>query len=196
MKKCLLFLICLLAFGVANCSLLNFDNEVTQYIVIKEGGNKLRPVAKIEYKVFIDRQEIVYRAEIPGQGRSELYKLRKCIIFDKDNWEGEPEISNFLFLDKVKFHNGKFQDANSVSWWTWHFDTDPKPNYVSKIISTGVEIGIGMMCFFVIIFVFILIHGELTEKKKVELNEKAVAKDIAKLTRTQREEFKKSGNIK
>jgi hypothetical protein len=94
MKKYLLFFICLLPFGFANCSnLANLDNEVTQYIALKEEGKKLRPVAKVVYRIFIDRQEIVYWIETPGQGRSELFKLKKCIIFDKNNWEGE---SDFL----------------------------------------------------------------------------------------------------
>jgi hypothetical protein len=186
----------MLAFGLANCSdLVDLDNETTQYIVVKK-GDQLRPVAKVVYKVFINRQEIVYWVEFPGQGRSELYKLRKCIIFDRSNWEGEPDFLSWLLPEKVKFHDGKFQDANSVSWWTWYYETEPGPGYFSKLLRVGIGFGIAMTVIIIIAVIIALIQEKLSKKKKIELIEKDLAKDITKFTRTQREEFKKSGNIK
>jgi hypothetical protein len=87
-------LLILLCFGFG-CS--DLDNEITQYIVVKE-GRQLRPIAKVVYKVFVDRQEVVYWVEIPGQERSQLYKLRKCIVVDAKNWEGDQTHTVFLPL--------------------------------------------------------------------------------------------------
>lgn len=196
MKKYLLCFICVLAFGLANCSDLIFSgDEITQYIVVNE-GNKLRPVAKVVYKVFINRQEIVYWVEYPGQSRSELYKLKKCIIFDRSNWEGEPDFLGWPLPKKVKFHDGKFQDTNSVSWWAWHYETEPEPGYFSKILRVGVGFGIVMTVLIIIVVIIAIIQEKLGKKKKIEISEKSVAKDIEKFTKTQREEFKKSGNIR
>ena len=57
MKKILTIYLLFLCFCIS-CSIL--DSEVTQYIAIKKSNGKIQPVAKVVYKVFIDKQEVVY----------------------------------------------------------------------------------------------------------------------------------------
>lgn len=124
-----------------------FNNEITQYIVLKNGA-KLQPVAKVVYKVFVDRQEVVYWVEVPGERRSQLYKLRGCIVVDKNNWEGEPEYySSVPWTTRVEFVNGKFINSDNASWWTWHFKTDPKPSNLALIVGSvmGILMIIGII---------------------------------------------------
>ncbi len=190
MKNILLYFICLLSLGLTNCSI--SDDEVTQYIAFKEGDKKFTPIAKITYKVFVDRQEVAYWVEVPDYPRSDLYKLKNCIVFDKNNWEGEAE----PFLNKVKLINGKFQGADSVSWWTWHFETEPKQTFLSNIYRWGIYILILIGILIPLGILFSLIEKKMLSSKKIKRTEKDVSREIIKFTRAQREEFKKSGYIK
>lgn len=142
MKK-MLFVLSLLVLGCAGCSVVN--NEITQYIVAKE-GEQLRPVAKIIYKVFVDRQEVVYWVEVPGQERSQLYKMKNCIVVNAKNWEGDPDPYCFslAWLSRVECVNGNFQGAN-VNWWTWHFNTEPKPSNLAGIVGGAIIMLIGLI---------------------------------------------------
>lgn len=105
------------------------DSNRTQYIAIQE-GKKLRPYAKVVYKISVDRREVVYWVESPAKDRSQLYKLKNCIIADLDNWEGEAD-NILLWKTKVKVVDGKFgpmgKGLANISWFEWHFETDPKP---------------------------------------------------------------------
>jgi len=53
----------------------------------------------------------------------ELVRLKDCIVYDVDNWEGD-----FGYLH-IKMMNGKFVEPNSkiisVSFWQWNSITDP-----------------------------------------------------------------------
>lgn len=105
------------------------NSEKIQYIAIKD-GKTLRPYAKVVYRVSVDRQEVVYQVESPVKVRSQPYQLRKCIIADLNNWEGEADYI-LLWKTKVKVVDGKFgpmgEGLTNVSWFKWHFETDPKP---------------------------------------------------------------------
>ncbi len=111
------------------CSGCFADNEVIQYIALKD-GNRLRPYAKVVYQVSVEGQEVACRVESPGKDRSQPYKLKKCIITDLNNWEGE---ADYILLWKVKVRvvNGIFSPLGeglaNVSWFEWNFRTDPKP---------------------------------------------------------------------
>jgi hypothetical protein len=129
------------------------DNEITQYRAVKD-GKKYKPIAKVVYKVFVDRQEVVYWMEIPRKEPSPLYKLRECIVVDKNNWKGTVEYQSIIktFQEKGlqesfplawdttvevvngKFTSGRFTSGDSVSWWTWHFETEPSPTNLLPII--------------------------------------------------------------
>jgi hypothetical protein len=116
------------------------DNENTQYVAVKKGkGQKLEPLAKIVYKVSIDRQQVIYWVEVPNQDRSQLYKLKNCIVANSDNWEGE--IDDPLWV-RVEVVNGKFRSPGgnvvNVTWWTWHFETDPSPSYLKSVATYGI----------------------------------------------------------
>jgi hypothetical protein len=131
MRKIAATLLVLLCFCLG-CSL--FDAEIAEYVAVREGNGKLQPVAKVVYKVMTDRQEVVYWIERPNESRGQLYRLQHCIVVDVKNWEGYCDSSSPLpFTPKVEFVNGKFGDPYSVSWWTWHFDTDPKPSNLAEI---------------------------------------------------------------
>ncbi len=141
MKKYLPLLICLSAFGLANCSpLLNHDNEIAQYIVAKEENKKIRPIAKLVYKVSVERQEVVYWIEFPWKPHPQLYKIKNCVVADVKNWQGEADVL-LPWPSRVKFINGKFsntgRDFLNVSWWSWHFETEPKPTFYSKFLTNG-----------------------------------------------------------
>ena len=129
-------LLILLSFGLG-CS--DLDNAITQYIVVRE-GRQLRPIAKVVYKVFVDRQEVVYWVEIPDQERSQLYRLKKCIVVDAKNWEGDPDPNCFSLpsTSRVEFVNGRFRYGDNVDWVTWHFKTNPKPSNLENILIWGV----------------------------------------------------------
>ena len=105
------------------------NNDKIQYIAIKD-GKKIRPYAKVVYRVSVDRQEVVYWIESPAKVRSQPYKLKKCIVADLNNWEGEADYI-LLWKTKVKVLDGKFgplgEGLASVSWFEWNFKTDPKP---------------------------------------------------------------------
>jgi hypothetical protein len=117
-------------------------NEKTQYIAINN-GKKLEPYEKVIYKVFVDRQEVVYWIEAPGKDRSKLYQLQKCRVTDLDNWEGE---ADFVLLWKIRIVavDGKFSSPGeklvNVGWFTWHFRTDPSPSLLSAVVEYGIVI--------------------------------------------------------
>jgi hypothetical protein len=119
-----------------------FDNEKTQYIAIRN-GKRLEPYEKVIYKVFVDRQEVVYWMEAPGKDRSKLYPLKKCRVTDLDNWEGE---ADFVLLWKIRIvvRDGKFSSPGerlvNVGWFTWHFRTDPSPSLLSAVVGYGIAI--------------------------------------------------------
>lgn len=128
--------IVLLLFFVFGCFI---DGGVTQYIAVEKGkGRKLEPLAKIVYKVSIDRQEVIYWVEVPNQDRSQLYRLKNCIVANSDNWEGE--MGGPLWM-RVEVVNGKFHSPGgnlvNVTWWTWHFETDPSPSYLRTVAGYG-----------------------------------------------------------
>lgn len=108
----------------------NIGNEITQYIVIKK-GQTYTPLARITYKIFPERQEVIYWVEVPGEKRSSLYKLKHCKIVDSSNWEGEREDDFVPFATKVEYVNAEFNKpifGNNVDWFNWHFNTEPKPS--------------------------------------------------------------------
>ena len=124
----------------------NLGNEITQYIAIKD-GKKLTPLAKITYKVFPEKQEVIYWFEVPGETRSSLYNLRHCKISDSNNWEGEQEYSSIPLGTRIEYVNGKFNDpiiGNNIGWWDWHFNSDPKPSALASI-GGGLIIGLAIL---------------------------------------------------
>ena len=143
------------------CSL---DNEIAQYIVSRN-DSKFKPIAKVVYKVSVDRQEIVYWIEVPGQARSRLFKMIKCTVVDKNNWEGETGNYSWpLWTLKVKFVDGKFKYSNvefgdDVSWWTWHFKTEPKPSNLALISGSVIIASL-------VIGIIIQIRDSRSRKKK------------------------------
>ena len=116
--------------------------EKTQYIAIKE-GKKLRPYAKVVYKISVDQQEVIYSLRFPGKDRSQLYKLKKCSIADINNWEGEAE-NILLWKIKAKVVNGKFghigEGLVNLSWFEWYFETDSKQSDLQDIMVVGLYI--------------------------------------------------------
>ena len=124
MKPVKIALIMLLVFGFG-CLI---DREKTQYIAIRNGG-EIKPVAKIVYKVSVERQEVIYWIEATDDTRSQLHKLKHCIVADFDNWEGDT--IDFPYT-RIEVIGGKFKSLGgkyiNVSWWVWHFKTDPKPS--------------------------------------------------------------------
>ena len=134
MKKILTIYLLFLCFCIS-CSIL--DSEVTQYIAIKKSNGKIQPVAKVVYKVFIDKQEVVYWIERPNESRGSLYKLQNSIVVDAKNWEGYHDYGSPIpYSTKAEYVNGKFINSVSVSWWVWHFETDPRPSNISLILGS------------------------------------------------------------
>jgi len=126
-----------------------FPSDVTQYLVYKEEGQQIRPVAKIKYRVFTEKQEVVYWVEYVGKDRSSLYKLGNCVVVNKENWEGDPDYSSpVISISRVQCVNGKITDPNSVNWWQWHFETEPPPSKVREL-SVWVIIALVVLGFFV-----------------------------------------------
>jgi hypothetical protein len=146
------------------------DNERTQYIAIKD-GKKLRPYAKVVYRVSVDRQEVVYWVESPGKDRSQPYKLKKPIIADLNNWQGEADYI-LLWKTKVEVVNGKFgslgEGLANVSWFEWHFRTDPKPTISFPHFSAGQSIFfiMGILIVLGIFFFFIFSWGKKLNRGK------------------------------
>ena len=132
-KETGIFLLLIFSFGCF------FNNETTQYIVMKD-GKKLQPYAKVIYQVSADRQEVAYRIETPGKERSQLYKLKKCRVADPNNWEGEADYI-LLWKIRVEMVNGKISSPGeglvNVDWYKWHFKTDPSPGPLSTILRYG-----------------------------------------------------------
>ncbi len=184
MKKYLLFLICLLAFGLANCSpLSNSDNEITQYIVAKEEDKKIRPIAKVIYKVSVERQEVVYWVEFPWKPHPQLYKIKNCIVANVKNWEGEADIL-LPWASRVKFINGKFRNTGreflNVGWWSWHFETEPKPTFYSKFLGNGGYIFLVIGISSVVIFILSVMDEKLYWGR-MKMSGKRVRKDNEKI---------------
>ncbi len=141
------------------CSGCFANNEIIQYVAIKE-GNRLRPYAKVVYKVSVEGQEVTYRVESPGKDRSQPYTLKKCIVTDLNNWEGE---ADYILLWKVRIRvvNGNFgplgEGLANVSWFEWNFKTDPQPAISFPHLSTaqliffitGILIVAGLFLFFI-----------------------------------------------
>jgi hypothetical protein len=131
------------------------DMDKTQYIAIQE-GKKLHPYARVIYKVFAERQEVVYGVEFPGKGRSQLYKLKRCIIRDLNNWEGEAD-HILLWKIKVEVVNGKFGQIGeglvNVGWFEWHFAADSKQTDLQNILVVGLYILAALIIIVTIIFV-------------------------------------------
>ena len=132
------------------CHALGLHNQITQYIVTTN-DKKLQPYAKVIYKIYPDRKEVDYWVESPGKDRSKLYKLKKCIIADSNNWEGEADYI-ILWKIRVKVVNGKFgyigEGLANVSWFEWHFRTDPKPSYLNDALVGFVGIIVFSIVFF------------------------------------------------
>lgn len=128
-----------LLYSCIGCSIL--DSEVIQYIGIKKSNGKIQPIVKVVYKVFVDRQEIVYWIERPNESRGSLYKLENTIIVDVKNWEGYPnDAAPIPYSTKVAYVDGKFINAASVSWYVWHFETDPRPSNLSLILGSVIAV--------------------------------------------------------
>jgi hypothetical protein len=124
----------LLIFFLGGC----FSNtEKTQYIVIQD-GKKLQPYAKVVYQISADKQEVTYRIEPPGQERSKVYKLKKVIVTDENNWQGEADYI-LLWKIRVEMVSGKISSPGeglaNVNWFKWHFRTDPNPGPFSTMLS-------------------------------------------------------------
>jgi len=185
-KTYLPLLICLLSFESANCSpLLSLDNKITQYVVVREEDKKLRPLAKVVYKVSVERQEVVYWIEFPEKPRPQLYKIKNCIVADLKNWEGEVEVP-LPWSSRVRFIDGKFRNAGrdflNVSWWSWHFETDPKPTFYSKFLAKIGFIFLMMVISGVVIFT-VSIMNEKLNWGEMKLGGNHVRRDSEKFTR-------------
>jgi hypothetical protein len=145
-----------------------FGNEISQYVAFKD-GNKLQPYAKVIYKVSVERQEVVYWIESPGKDRSQLYKLKKSVVADLNNWEGE---ADYILLWKIRIEviNGKFNSPGvglvNVGWFEWHFGTDPSPSYFSTILR---YLGYGFLFFAIlgaIVVIVIIVNQWIWKRKK------------------------------
>jgi hypothetical protein len=116
-----------------------FHNDKTQYIV-NQDGKKLRPYAKVIYRIYAEKQEVDYWIKIPGKGTSQLYKLKKCTVTDPDNWQGEADYI-LLWKIKVEMVNGKINPPGeglvNVGWYKWHLKTDPSPGPLSTLLRYG-----------------------------------------------------------
>lgn len=125
---CLLFI---LAFG---CFL---DRGKSQYIATWHEG-KIKPIAKIVYKVSVERQEVIYWIEATDKTRSDLSKLENCIVADVNNWEGD---AIGFPNTRIKVVEGEFEQPDgkfvNVSWWVWHFKTEPKPSNLALVVGSG-----------------------------------------------------------
>jgi len=157
--------ICLLIFFHFSCFI---DHEKTQYIVIKNGEN-LQPYAKVVYKVSVERQEVLYSLEFPGQDPSPVYKLDKCMVSDINNWRGEAD-NILLWRIRVEAIHGQFSSPGealvNVDWVTWHFRTSPSPSSLAAI-ATGFIIG--FVALGMIAVALIVIHRlRKWEKKRIE----------------------------
>ena len=146
------------------------DNEKTQYIAIKN-EKILQPYAKVTYKIFVDRGEVVYLIETPDVERSQTHKLKNCIVADLNNWEGEAEYI-LLWKTKVKFNDGKFSSLGegiaNIDWFDWHFKTDPRPSSLfAYVIVAG-------FCFGILLFFAIYIT--IVDHRVTKMNERIMAK--------------------
>jgi hypothetical protein len=146
------------------------DNEKTQYIAIKS-EKILQPYAKVTYKIFVDRGEVVYWIEPPGVERFQLHKLKNCIVADLNNWEGEAEYI-LLWKTKVKFNNGKFSSLGeglaNIDWFDWHFKTDPRPSSLfAYVIIIGFCLGILLL---------FAVYIAIEDQRVTKMNKRMVAK--------------------
>jgi hypothetical protein len=105
----------------------------------REVKTEWKPSHKIVCKVYTDKQDVVYWVEdYDGKERSPLYKMKKCIIADSDNWEGEMDYHSSFWPTRVEVVNGKLKfdglELTKVGWWKWNFDKESFQS--SAIIST------------------------------------------------------------
>jgi hypothetical protein len=125
--------ILLLAVFCAGCF---FSNEKTQYIVLKDGKN-LQPYAKVVYRISAEKQEVVYWIETPRKERSKVYHLKKCVVTDADNWQGEADYI-LLWKIRVAMVDGKIgppgEGLANAGWFTWHLRTNPSPGPFSTLL--------------------------------------------------------------
>ena len=136
MRKALMFLLIIVIFF--GCSIGDFfSHQITQYIAVKE--DKIWKIShQIVYKVYADKQEVIYWFKgYDDKERSQLYKMRKCIVADSNNWEGEIEYSPIGVM-RVELLNGKYRfdgvELTDVGWWKWNFDEQSFQNL--NIINT------------------------------------------------------------
>jgi hypothetical protein len=128
-------LIIVVLFG---CSIEDFlSHQITQYIAVKE-GETWKLSHKIVYKVYANKQEVIYWFKgSDDKERSQLYKMRKCIVADSNNWEGEMEYSPIGVM-RVELVNGKYRfdgvELTDVGWWKWNLDEQSFQNL--NIINT------------------------------------------------------------
>jgi hypothetical protein len=91
---------------------------------------------KIVYKVYPDKQDVVYWVETSdGKERSPLSRVGNCIVADSDNWEGEMDYGSWPWPRRVEIINGKSKfdglELTKVGWWKWNFD---KENFQGSVI--------------------------------------------------------------
>ena len=102
-----------------------------------QDGKKLTPYAKVIYQVSVDKQEVDYWVETPGKERSKGYKLKKCMVTDPNNWQGEADYI-LLWKIRVEMVNGKINPPGeglaNVGWFKWHLRTDPRPGPFSTVL--------------------------------------------------------------
>ena len=163
-KKALIFLLLLFCVGCF------FNNEKTQYIVIQD-GKKLQPYTKVIYRVSAEKQEVAYWIETPGKERSQVYKLKKCMVTDPNNWRGEADYI-LLWKIKVEMVNGKISPAGeglvNVGWLKWHLGTDPSPGPFSTILWYG----------FLLFMIFVIIAVALTILWTIKKRGRAAVKSL------------------
>ena len=147
---------------------------------------------KIVCKVYADKQDVVYWVEAyDGKERSPLYKMKKCIIADSDNWEGEMDYHSPFWPTRVEVVNGKLKfdglEFPNVGWWNWNFNEQSFQN--SEMISTTwfvwnnslVWIGLGIGIFLICIYGL----ANWIEEKKRERQEAQQAERESKLQVTE-----------
>lgn len=105
----------------------------------REVKTEWKPSHKIAYKVYPDKQHVVYWIQSrDDKERSRLYTMKKCIVADSNNWEGEMDYHSPFWSARVEVINGEFKfdgiELPRVGWWKWNFDKESFRN--SEIIRT------------------------------------------------------------
>lgn len=126
MKKIIILVSLLSLGGCAQISGVLF-NETTVYPVVCDGEadikenickGKLRTLNRITFKVFVDRQEVIYW--LPGVEKAP-YKLLNCVVKDSENWHCEDGVWEFsrTVMEKGRIRNTFREGIYYVSWWRW-----------------------------------------------------------------------------